>query len=509
VISPLIQPTHSDVGVDTLSGSMAPMRVPGHRRAIAVLALLACAACVPRAQANVAASVTRTNAVRDPATGIANGELTTKVTYTGVSATAVASTGDSIALQAGSSFLLRSCVAYHLHGTTPLSSCAERTVDTTSNDATVHTYAPSITLARQPRPKTEPWGYFTAYVEVQVLRAGVWLTSAHSWPEDGLQGAGIAVAARGEDSATLPANSNVALDGPFNSAVNSGQPDSICTAVPLASDGSPLPAGVSSSHRAFSGAPAYYEVGLPTGDHAGLPPRGVMLVVHSAGWSIAGVGGVQEVRPDADRWRARGWETASFANRMCARSPGDVLWFYDRAREWFGADAKICAFGTSAGGNLALLIGAYRPDLYCAISQAGPTDLRTIQDEVAYDAASGLFDQTLGGRWVHNLAAAAFGEENLAVYSPAAQASGTLSRTRVLQGFAADDPIIPYQQAADLADAMHAANPDAYVDNDQLAIGTIAFAHGHVTQAALDDFYAREERLVAPVQQPTGALAKR
>jgi predicted alpha/beta-fold hydrolase len=234
-----------------------------------------------------------------------------------------------------------------------------------------------------------------------------------------------------------------------------------------------------------------------------------MLVVHSAGWVLAGVGGVQRVRPDADRWRARGWETVSFANRMCAQSYDDALWFHDRARRWFGPRTKICALGTSAGGHLALLIGAYRPDLYCAVSEAGPTDLRTIQDEVAYDAATGLFDQTLGGRWVHNLAAAAFGEENLAEYSPAAQAAGPLKSTRVLQGFSADDPTVPYQQAADLAEAMRAANPDAYVDSVQLATGTIAFAHGRVTQAALDDFYAREQRLVAPVQQPTVAPSTR
>jgi acetyl esterase/lipase len=488
---------------------MAPMWVSGHRRAIGVLALLAFVACVPGAQANVVAPVTRTNVVRDAATGVANGALTTTVTYTGARATAVAFTGESIGVPGGSSLLLRSCVAYHLHGSTPLSSCAQRTVDTTSNDATVYTYAPPITLARQPRPKTERWAYFTAYVELQSLRGGVWLTSAHSWPADGLQGAGIAVAARGEDNATLPPNSSVALDGAFNSAINSGQPDSICTAVPWVSDGSPLPAGVRLSHQAFFGAPGYYEVGLPTGDYADRAPRGVMLVVHSGGWVLAGVGGVQRVRPDADRWRARGWETVSFANRTCAQSYTDALWFYDRAREWFGAPTKICALGTSAGGNLALLIGAYRPDLYCAVSQAGPTDLRIIQNEVAYDAASGLFDQTLGGRWVHNLAAAAFGEENLADYSPAAQAAATLKSTRVLQGFSADDPTVPYQQAADLADAIRATNPDAYVDSDQLATGSIAFAHGHVTQAALNDFYAREQRLVAPVQQPTVALSKR
>ena len=58
---------------------------------------------------------------------------------------------------------------------------------------------------------------------------------------------------------------------------------------------------------------------------------------------------------------------------------------------------------------------------------------------------------------------------------------------------------VPYQQTADLTNAMRAANPVAYVDNVQLAAGTIPFAHGRVTQDALNDFYGRETRLVAPV----------
>jgi hypothetical protein len=46
---------------------------------------------------------------------------------------------------------------------------------------------------------------------------------------------------------------------------------------------------------------------------------------------------------------------------------------------------------------------------------------------------------------------------------------------------------------------MHAADLTAYVDNVQLAAGTIPFGHGLVTRAALNDFYARERRLIAPV----------
>jgi protease II len=195
--------------------------------------------------------------------------------------------------------------------------------------------------------------------------------------------------------------------------------------------------------------------------------------------------------------------------RPCGQSLADTLWFYDKARAWFGADAKICATGSSSAGHLALLIGAERPDLYCAVSMAGPTDLTKIQAEGAYNAVTGEFDSTLGGRWVHNLGAAAFGEENLRSYSPAARVTAGLRSTRVLQAFSAHDALVPYQQAADLADAMRAANPDAYVDDVQLEAGTVRFAHAPVTQAALDELYAREERLVAPVTAPTVALARR
>jgi len=463
------------------------------------LALLALGVFASCATANVPPPVTQTNAVRFTAPDPGDGTLTTTVTYTDTDATATASTGRTIRLEKGFFFRLRTCVAYHLNAETPVSSCAERTFDTRSNTTTVATYAPRATLSGQPRPTTQPWGYFTPYTEVQYLSGTTWLMRAHSWPDDGLQGAGIAVAPQEQETGTLPPNSTVTFDGAFTGAINSGQPDSICTPDPEPTDGSPLPAGVSTSHPAFPGSPAYYEVGLPRGNHAGQPPRGVMLVIHGGTWISTAVGMVETMRGDAYRWRGRGWETVNLTYRACGQSAADVLWFYDQARAWYPPGTTICALGTSAGAHLALLIGAYRPDLYCVVSQAGPTDLRVIQDEGAYDAASGTYSQTLGGRVVHNAAAAAFGEENLPRYSPAAQALPTLTRTRVLQGFSADDAFVPYQQAADLADAMHAADLTAYVDNVQLATGTIPFGHGLVTRPALNDFYARERRLVAPV----------
>jgi acetyl esterase/lipase len=487
-------------------------RVHVHRPLTATLAatvaLLAVAA--SPAAANVPAPITKTGPVRVPALGGSpNGTLTTTVVYSDTAATATASTGDTISLGPGLSFRLRTCVAYHLDATPPTSRCAERRVDTSANSGSVLTAAPRLMLSGQPRPTTQDWGYFTAYTEVLYLSEGSWLVTAHSWPDDGLRGAGIAIAPQDETVGRLPADSSATVDEPFTGAVNSAEPDSICAASPAMSDGSLPPDGVSTSHPAFVGAPGYYEVGMPTGAFEGQSPRGVMLVLHGGGWMKTGMGAVEFVRADADRWRARGWETVNFTYRSCGQSLDDALWFYDQARAWFDPGTKICALGTSAGGYLSLLIGANRPDLYCAVSQAGPTDLRSIRDELAYDPVTGLHDQTLGGRLVYNLAAAAFGAENLARFSPAALASGTLSGTRVLQAFSADDPLVSFEQVADLANAMRAANPNAYVDDVQLAAGAVPFGHGRVTQAALDDFYAREERLVAPVTRRAVALDRR
>jgi acetyl esterase/lipase len=476
----------------------------------AVLVVLALATVAPRAAANVPDPLTRTNAVRVPWTGsVANGTLTTTVTYSDTAASATASTGDTISLGKDFLFRLRTCLAYHLHGALPLSACEERTVDTRGNTGPISTHAPTVTLPAQPRPTTQPWGYFTPYTEVQHDSAGSWQVLAQSWPDDGLQGAGMAVAAQGASVGTLPASSALTLDdGPFTSAVDNGQPDGIC-AGETADPPGPLPPGVRTSHPAFSGAPAYYEVGVPTGAYVGRAPRGVMLAIHGGGWWLVGAGKAQEMRADAERWRARGWETVNFTYSPCGQSPADALWFYDHARSWFGPRAKICAIGTSAGGHLALLIGARRPGLYCAVSIAGPTDFTRIQDEPVYNPATGRYDSTSGSRLVHNLGAAAFGEENLPAYNPVTLASTTLKRTRVLQAFSADDPLVPFQQAADLDAAMRAANPAAYVDNVRLAIGTIPFGHGVVTQPALDDFHAREARLVAPITAPTVALDRR
>ena len=114
---------------------------------------LLCAVLAPAAHANIPPPVTKTNTVRLPAYGnVPDGTLTTKLTYQHATASAAASTGNTIGLGKGAVFTLTTCVAYHLQGAAPVSSCADRSVDTRANAATVYTYAPSVTLSGQPGP---------------------------------------------------------------------------------------------------------------------------------------------------------------------------------------------------------------------------------------------------------------------------------------------------------------------------------------------------------------------
>jgi acetyl esterase/lipase len=476
---------------------MDPRTTSSKALGAALAALCVLAAGASPAYANVPSAVTKTNTLRIPAlANAADGTLSTTLTYAATTATAVSSTGNTIWLAKGNTFKLTSCIAYHLDGNAPVSSCADRVVDTRFNSATIYTSAPSVALSDQPRPATERFAYFTATVQIVTQTGGTLVSS--SWPDNGLQGAGLPVAAQGATSAQLPASSTITLTTPFAGVIDSGQPDSICRGSYSASNGSATPAGVSVSNPAFAGAPAYYEVGQPTGAYAGRPRRGTMLVIHGGGWTTNGPGAVQASRVEADRWRARGFLTVNITYRPCGQSTTDVAWFYDHTRAVLGSE-KICATGISAGGYLALQLASRRPDLYCVVSKAGPTDLATIQGQPAYDSATRTLSQFLGGRWVHNLGAAAFGDENLTADSPAANASGSLRTSRVLQGFSADDGLVPWGQATELRDAMLAANPGAYADTVRMPAGSVSFGHGTVTQSALDDFNAREVALVAPI----------
>jgi acetyl esterase/lipase len=277
-----------------------------------------------------------------------------------------------------------------------------------------------------------------------------------------------------------------AIDG-----ANSGAPGSTC--VPEVDATMPAAqAGVSTSALG-KGAPAYYEVGQPTGIFVGQRPKGTMLVIHGGGWFHVGPGAVGVTRPDADRWRARGWTTVNLTYRACGQSVADVLWFYDRARALYGS-SPVCATGMSAGGHLALMIAKLRSTISCVATQGAPSDLAALSGQTAFDPST-LGQQAAGPAAVRGWAAAAFGELNLSDKSPALFPIAA----RVLAATAEQDTLIPAAQDAQLVARMHAANPAAHADALQLAPGSEPFTHANVSAVAIETFWQHELELVKPL----------
>lgn len=278
-------------------------------------------------------------------------------------------------------------------------------------------------------------------------------------------------------------------------AANSGLPGARCKAVYRPGDATP--AGLSTG--VLGAAPAPYEVGEPTRK----PPRGgerrrVMLLLHGGAWFSVGQGAIADQRAGADAWRAAGWTTVNADYRACSRSVDDVVAVYDLVRSHFGPDVPVCVRGESAGGHLALLLAGLRSDVSCVIASGAPTDLWSIvaQGRVAARDGRGVAALARGAEWGFGVARSAFGRGWLARRSPVAWADGM--RARVLLGTAADDPIVPFAQAEQLADRLRARDAGVHVDLHRLEPGGTRWVHATVSDAAAKEFGRREAALVAP-----------
>jgi acetyl esterase/lipase len=444
------------------------------------------------AGANVLPDTSRALPIKAPSLGgMSVGTATLTVTYSDSEAKAVA-TASTLSLGKGNVFRVQMCVKAHAPFAAHETQCETTTVDTRSLLSTIVVGAPSVT-ARLARPSTGRGAYFSYVLSIRYRQAdGSFKEVASSWPAAGLGAAYVGVPVRGQTTAAVPASVGVPLKSGKTGGVNSGLPDSMCTGW---SGDDPAPPGEGVSTELLGAdAPAYYEVGEPSGDYAGKEPRGVILIIHGGGWTFTGPPGVATMRADADRWRARGWRTLNITYRPCATSFTDVRWFYDRALEVWGDSLPYCAAGASAGGTLALMLAHARSSVDCAVDMGGPTDglaLRWQRTSVG---------GTDGPRWIYNGLAAAVAPENVHWWSPARfPIAGRGMHARVLFALAADDPYIPLAQGVGLRDKMQGADPGAYVDLVTLPRGDRSWVHAMVSQAALDDFHQREERLVAPL----------
>ena len=278
---------------------------------------------------------------------------------------------------------------------------------------------------------------------------------------------------------------------------NTGLPGSPCAGAADPGGRYTLPGAGVTTTGLGADAPAYYEIGAPSGAYTGRKPKAIMLVIHPGGWFLVG----KEVlahwaRPMANRWRSAGWQTVNIDYRPCGASIVDVLWFMQRLR-FLHPDAVICATGSSAGGHLAVLLATMRPDLACAISHAGPTDLLALDHQVSYDAAGKWTDA--GPKMLSNYAIAAFGDkpDPLVYRSPRQQASNITARVLLATG--KTDPLVPRAQDAAFAKAFRAARSGAHVDVVSLPPGDQFFVHTYVTRQSLRNLRLRENALVAPL----------
>jgi acetyl esterase/lipase len=420
--------------------------------------------------------------------GFSDGTATMSVTFTDTTATATASS-PSVGLGPGYVFHVDTCIKAHFMSK-PYSyttTCQEKTVDTTANSSSIYVSAPDATSSMS-RPSSTGTGYFSFIVDVSERQSNnSFKEVASSWPSEGLTAASVAVPSVGATTAPAPVSEGAALTNVGSGGINSGGPDSFCEGFQYPPPIS-VESGVSTSVMGPN-APAYYEVGEPTGAYLGQAPKGIMLIINGGGWFMNGAGMVSGDRADADYWRGLGWRTVNVTYRPCNQSLADVEWFYDQARALWGSSLPYGALGGSAGGNLALLLAAARSTVSYVISEAGPTDGLTIKNETTPVGGSN------GPGWVYNLLTAAVSPEMVVWWSPALFPI----HARVLWAISAGDPYVPWAQGTELQSKMLASNPSAYVNLLDLPSGTTPWVHANITAAALTTFQAAEQALVAPL----------
>jgi len=94
--------------------------------------------------------------------------------------------------------------------------------------------------------------------------------------------------------------------------------------------------------------------------------RSTVILIHGGGWYSTGPAEVAVLKPDARRFQHLGWRTENIDYRPWGDSLTDVLAAIDRH-----PTGRLCLYGRSAGGHLALVAAYLRPRVNCVISAEG------------------------------------------------------------------------------------------------------------------------------------------
>lgn len=236
------------------------------------------------------------------------------------------------------------------------------------------------------------------------------------------------------------------------------------------------------------------DYGYPTGAYAGSQPKGWVIVIHGGGWSIVGKQAVADTQPWANFFRASGWGTYNIDYRSGARSLTDVLSAYDALRAKVGSAVQVCAAGASAGGQLALLLAAYRPAIACVISEGGPTDFLTYLSEPAF-APFGQSPEAGPEAVMQEDVEPAFGSSSADLWwwSPVRVAARI--RARMLLGASTLDELVPQGQMLDMERARPQLTQVMLLPGAVLP--TMNFVHASVVPQALVTWELAELHLLA------------
>ncbi|HEX8856910.1 MAG TPA: prolyl oligopeptidase family serine peptidase [Thermoleophilaceae bacterium] len=165
-------------------------------------------------------------------------------------------------------------------------------------------------------------------------------------------------------------------------------------------------------------------------------PKGAVLVIHGGAWHVVGPRAVYSMRGYTVRLNRLGYSTLNIDYRRGRQSLPDVLAAYDGLRRELGPGVPICALGTSAGGNLALLLAERRSDVACVVAEAPPTLIAGLTGRVRGYAREYFPTHA-----------------DMAEYSPALHVDDLHAPVLVAQ--ALHDPTVPYSQSS----ALVAADP--------------------------------------------------